>query len=357
MLENFRHLEYNVYRFINFVKNDLKLLYLTQEEAIPMRKKIFHLILISVMAGTMLVGCANENTSSDQPSENVSAATTENSSQLTEGESTSSESTESVSEETSSNVTESVSTESEVVEDNNSEEIKEEFTESATTKTEETTTEEVTEEIVASGFLEDADIEWKIVGTTLYVSGVGEIPNLPESPDDFKNWQIYGDMIEKVIIEDGITKIGNWNFSHFRKMKEVIFADSVNEIGRGSFYYTGLETLNLNKVTKLGHGSFGRSDFLTTVTIPGTIKNVPSACFSSAYGLREIFIEEGVESLSNTSFFIDSKDIIIHLPASLASIHENAWAFDLTVYVKAGSYAEQYVNENAQRDHLTIIVE
>ena len=222
-------------------------------------------------------------------------------------------------------------------------------------------TEEIYPEVVASGKLSDATIEWKIIGTTLYVSGDGEIPNflnIPTSGDELKEWQDYYSMVEKIVIGDGITKIGDRNFALFEKTKEVVLADTVEEIGIQSFYWNkALENLDLNQVTKLGRTSFSQCDNLSKVVIPGTIKNIPTGCFSGADGICEIFIEEGVESISNASFFIDKAGIIIHLPESLKSIHDEAWAYELTVYVKAGSYAEKFVNENAQRDRLTVIVE
>ena len=43
-------------------------------------------------------------------------------------------------------------------------------------------TEELYPEVVASGKLSDATIEWKIIGTTLYVSGTGAIPDFTKNP-------------------------------------------------------------------------------------------------------------------------------------------------------------------------------
>lgn len=330
-----------------------------------MRKKFLHIILISVMAGTMLVGCANENTSSDQPSENVSAATTENSSQLTEGESTSSESTESVSEETSSNVTENILTESEVVEGNNSEETKEEFTESATTETE-----EVAEEIVASGFLEDADIEWKIVGTTLYVSGVGEIPDFqfcaaqvrkfPElfSWDDLIGWQKYDEVVEKIVVEDGITKIGRSNFESFYNVKEITFADSVVEVGSYACNGLGVETINLNNISKVGTQSFGELKKIKSLVVPGTISTISKYCFTGCANLTEIYVEEGIVNIKEGAFeCLGIIDCTIYLPLSLKSMADSSLSTGMTVYVKADSYAEQAANEYKDNSALTIIVE
>lgn len=327
-----------------------------------MRKKFLHIILISVMAGTMLVGCANENTSSDQPSENVSAATTENSSQLTEGESTSSESTESVSEETSSNVTENVSTEIEVVEGNNSEETKEEFTESATTETE-----EVPEEIVASGFLEDADIEWKIVGTTLYVSGEGAIPNFENFPIPSNNsnahllrdWQPYYELVEKIVVEEGITKIGNKNFTNFVNTKEIIFSDSVVEIGKRSCMGMGLESIDFNNITKLNTQSFSTLKNMITLQIPGSIETIPDGCFNFCNNLKEVYIEEGVKTINELAFTTESGhwNCSIYLPVSITSFPSDTFNHDTIIYVKSGSKSQELLNEFADRYNITIIVE
>lgn len=309
-----------------------------------MRRKFICFILVGVLAGAMLTGCANENGLSDQSSQSVSGDATSES-----------EVTENVSEESSSAESESVEV---------TEETKEEFTESNTSesKKEESTKQEPVEEVVesdvvASGVLEDADIEWEIIGTTLYVRGEGEIPDFVAKSTEAQDWQVYRDIIQKVIIEDGITKVGKGNFYYFLNLKEAILADSVEEIGEEGFYYTGLESIDLNNVAKLGVRAFANNHSLISVTIPGNITNIPLQCFGGSKNLNEVYIEEGVKKLQATSFFDMGKNLVIHLPSSVTYIHDEAWSNDLTVCVKAGSYAESYANEVAHRDNLTVVVE
>jgi hypothetical protein len=333
-----------------------------------MKRKNIKFMAILLIFAMMLTGCSTvEKTGVNNE---INAVELEGE-KLTEGESTSSESTESVSEETSSNVTENVSTESEVVEDNKSEETKEEFTESPTTETENVVEEIIEdEEIVASGFLENADVEWKIVGTTLYVSGDGAIPDFEYSAlqsrnfpdvlpwDGLVGWQTYDEMVEKIVVEDGITKIGRSNFSYFKNVKEIIFADSVIEIGNYACTGLGVETINLNNITKLGIQSFGELKNLKNLTIPGTINTISKSCFTGCPNLSEIYIEEGVTTIKERAFEqYGTINCVIHLPSSLKNMVDSSLSTGMTVYVKAGSYAEQAANEYKDNSALTIIVE
>lgn len=229
-------------------------------------------------------------------------------------------------------------------------------------------TEENDVEVVASGKLSDASIEWKIVGTTLFVSGTGTIPDFECSPfltenfadeysaEQLRDWQKYFNMIEKVVIEEGITKIGERNFEYFLNMKEIVFADSVVELGKWSFRKSGIADLNFNNITTLGQGVFQETYELSSVRISGNIKTIPRDCFMAAPKLSSVYIEEGVTSLEIYSILVNSDNCDIYLPASVTNIHIDA-INSATVHVKAGSYAEEFFNENSVTINCTMIVE
>lgn len=164
-------------------------------------------------------------------------------------------------------------------------------------------------------------------------------------------------MVEKVVIEDGITKVGKGSFCQFYYLKEAVLPDSVTEIGKEGFYYTGLESIDLTNITYLGVRAFANNHFLKSVTVPGVITTLPLQCFGGSNTLDEVYLEEGVTYLSATCLFDMGDNLVIHLPSTITYIHDEAWANDLTVYVKAGSFAESYVKEVARRDNLTVIVE
>ena len=49
-------------------------------------------------------------------------------------------------------------------------------------------------------------------------------------------WSLYKEHISKVIIEKGVTDIGNYAFSDLDSLKEVSISDSVTAINEFSFY-------------------------------------------------------------------------------------------------------------------------
>ena len=237
---------------------------------------------------------------------------------------------------------------------------------------EETASEVIYNEVVASGVLAEGRIEWKIVGTTLYISGKGSIPDFQYSAvqsrrfpdvlpwDGLVGWQIYDELVEKIVIEEGITKVGRSNFDCFKKVKEITFPDSLTEVGSYACTDLAIEEIDFKNITTLGTQAFGRLPNLKSLTVPGQIKTISRYCFVDFINpyLTEIYIEEGVEVIEQGAFeCLGSIDCKIHLPSSLKSMADSSLTNGMTVYVKAGSYAEQAANEYKDNSALTIIVD
>lgn len=249
------------------------------------------------------------------------------------------------------------------------------------------TSEEPQPEIVASGVLAEGKIEWKIVETTLYVSGTGAIPDFPNdpaqvekfpsefSPDVLMAWQSYNNLVEKIVIEEGITRIGDNNFAYFSSAKEIVIPDSVKEIGKFACRETGITSLDLKQVTSLDRGAFMQVQYITEVIIPATIKEIPNSCFCCCFALEKIVIENGVEKIEENAFLITevfdlegvrtggSHGFEIHIPESVTMIEEGSiYASgyeDSSVRVcgKAGSYVEKWVKEINTYTGVSFVVE
>lgn len=88
------------------------------------------------------------------------------------------------------------------------------------------------------------------------VSGTGEISdNSDERPWNDKGLE---DKVKKIVISDGITKIGDSAFTKFKEVEEVVISDSVKEIGTYAFSdCLKLKDVNFgNGVQKIGTGAF-----------------------------------------------------------------------------------------------------
>ena len=71
----------------------------------------------------------------------------------------------------------------------------------------------------------------------LTISGTGEMNNYDDDAsytDEYK-WNMSSDKVKKVVVEEGITRIGDYSFYKFLSLEEVILPESVKEIGYGAF--------------------------------------------------------------------------------------------------------------------------
>ena len=124
---------------------------------------------------------------------------------------------------------------------------------------------------------------------TLTISGNGAMMdyNFP--------WRPFIEDITKVIIEDGITSIGNYAFSGCSGLTSVTIGNGVTSIGGYAFDgCSGLTSVTIpNSVTSIGKGAFNNCNGLTFVTIPNSVTSIGSGAFSGCNGLTSIAVEDG----------------------------------------------------------------
>ena len=127
-------------------------------------------------------------------------------------------------------------------------------------------------------------------------------------------WQDYRDSITKVIVEKGVTSIGNYAFYFCQSIETAELPASLDYIGNYAFAYcsrlkaieipAGVTTIrpytfrecdSLATVTlregliSIGEFAFGHCDAMETLTIPETVSRIDINAFYSCDGLREVF--------------------------------------------------------------------
>ena len=232
------------------------------------------------------------------------------------------------------------------------------------------------------GYIEDYPLDW-------FMTDDDDGVDTTQVPWKHKN-------ITKVVIKEGVTRIGAHSFYKCNNLSEVVIPNSLTSIGMDAFEYCSslTDVILPDNLTEIGSGAFSRCSSLTSVNIPENITKLYSYMFYDCQSLVNITIPESITELDTYAFygctslasvnipggvtkicdgvFKNCKNLTevsipdnvtsigyeafsgceslesIAIPKSVTSISASAFNNDdnLTMYGRAGSYAETYANEN-----------
>ena len=168
---------------------------------------------------------------------------------------------------------------------------------------------------------------WTLNGTELTISGNGKMKDY--RGDDASPW---GTSITKVVIENGVTRIGVFAFKYCTSLTSITIPDSVTSIGDWAFDgCTSLTSVTIGKgVTTIGDYNFSGCTSLTSITIPDNVTEIGYEAFSGCTSLASITIPESVTRIGEYAFQNCSSLASITIPDSVSEI---GWvAFDGTAY-------------------------
>lgn len=106
----------------------------------------------------------------------------------------------------------------------------------------------------------------------LTILGTGAMTNFTYTDNDESNrpWHSERESIRKVVIEEGVTSIGNFAFS-FCNVQEVTIPSTVTSIGKRAFMGTPLSSVVIPEGVKtIGENAFWRCTSLQTITVPAS---------------------------------------------------------------------------------------
>ena len=146
------------------------------------------------------------------------------------------------------------------------------------------------------------NVTWTLNGTTLTISGNGVIEDYQEFTP--APWNKYANEICSIIVEDGVTGIGDFAFFDLPKVSAVDLADSVTVIGDYGFYGCGaLQLLNLgNGLTEICRSAFEECSSLMTVKLPEGLKQIGFHGFYRCESIKSITVPSTVTIMGTTVF-------------------------------------------------------
>lgn len=174
--------------------------------------------------------------------------------------------------------------------------------------------------MAASGTCGD-NLTWSLDDAgTLTISGIGPMTDYGVS--NKAPWYSAKDSILKIIIESGVTDIGEWTFTECINLTDVTIPNSVIDIGDTAFASCEhLTDLTIpNSVTRIGVQAFQKCTNLTNVTIPDTVTSIGNAAFLRCTSLTNVTIPNSVTNIGYDVFYGCTKLNNITIPDSVTSI-------------------------------------
>ena len=187
---------------------------------------------------------------------------------------------------------------------------------------------------------------------TLYIKGTGAMTDYERNDGATTvNTPWYDSLrsrIKKIVIEKGITHIGNFAFYHCDSAKSVSIPEGVVDIGDGSFRgCLEVEEMELpNSLVSIGNGGLAGMFYLHTltlpenltyigsssldcgvesITIPGSVQTIDRYAFGTENYLKTVVIEEGVEKIDDFAFSSCEKLENVTIPKSVKYIKDAAF--------------------------------
>lgn len=123
---------------------------------------------------------------------------------------------------------------------------------------------------VASGTC-GANLSWTLINGTLIITGTGEMDDYQWWQGVYTPWYNHLDSIKTVIIQNGVTSIGNFAFERCSNITSVTIP---------------------NTVTRIGYASFEYCQNLTSITIPSSVTSIEDWAFSQCRRLNAVHISD-----------------------------------------------------------------
>ncbi len=170
------------------------------------------------------------------------------------------------------------------------------------------------------------DLTWSLDDKgVLTISGTGNMEDytlLSKAP-----WSDYSQDITSIVVQDGVTSIGDNAFINCNKVEQVSLSNDVETIGDYSFSgCTSLTDITLpNGLKAIPNGAFALCTGLKTVTVPKSVTEVGTLAFSSCTSLSDVYYDSTKEDWDNITIATGNDSL------TSANIHYNGSSTDTVV--------------------------
>ena len=173
------------------------------------------------------------------------------------------------------------------------------------------------------------NVTWKLTSDgTLTISGTGKMKDYGDNYGmSVAPWYVGSSQVKTVIIEDGVTSIGDRAFDGCTKLTRVVIPDSVTSIGYSSFRgcYSLPSVAIPDSVTSIGDSAFAYCKALTGITLSGSVTSIGSCAFQSCDSLTSVTMQNGVTDIGDNAFTYCKNLTSVTIPNSVKTIGTSAF--------------------------------
>ena len=158
------------------------------------------------------------------------------------------------------------------------------------------------------------------IQNTLIISGAGATYDYNWKTENYP-WSLLKEDITSILVNEGITRIGNANFHGFNNITTINatenFPGSLLEIGDRCFgsCHSLTSIIFVSSIKKIGGWCLAECWDLTSVTLPANLQEIGGSVFQTTTNLQEIIIDNDYFTVVNNILFNKDQTTIIHYPA------------------------------------------
>lgn len=164
----------------------------------------------------------------------------------------------------------------------------------------------------------------------LNISGSGAMYDYTK--DNHSPWYDSRLMVNEVVVNTGVTRIGNYAFDECKSISSVTLADTVTEIGQYAFTHepgiveSVLTSIVIpDSVTKIEMYAFNYCDNLTTVEFGSGLTTIDKYAFNWCNRLKNLIFVDGLTTIGVQAFYRCQSLETVELPSTVQTVGEGAF--------------------------------
>ena len=202
-------------------------------------------------------------------------------------------------------------------------------------------------DVVDSGSC-STNLTWVLTNdSTLIISGNGAMGNFTSASSP---WKDHLTAIKKVVVEEGVTSLGNYAFRGCSSLVEATLAESVTTLGTYLFSHcTSLEKVNIPEgVTTLGNYAFYNCNKMQEITLPASLTNIGTYALSNCSSIEKITSNATTApALASNALRNIPATAALHLPTGAAKSYKAAAGWSLFTNIISPCPISLTINDEA----------